>query len=169
MYKCPVEGCSIQYCSRYCQQKDVRVNAHKQFACKRVVPFETVCKYIDVPGCNTGVAARHPIKRGQPILVETSALYRDDDFAKTPRAIKNRVMDLEPRPGGTIVDRFKYNARQDHIFLNFASINHSCIAVAECHYIEEHKIIIVIASQNIQEGEEITVNYLQCQGNKEQN
>lgn len=166
VHQCPVEGCTTRYCSNDCMFKDHRENGHSRFVCKKVKPFEDTTNYIIVPGCNTGLAAAHSIKRGQAIMVETAAAHKQDDFKKLPRSIIARLSELEPRPSGLINDKYKYlskfqyNSYNGSIFINFAFMNHSCMPTADFYYVSEYNIILVIALQDIQIGQEITVNYL---------
>lgn len=166
VHQCPVEGCTTRYCSKDCMFKDHRENGHYRFVCKKVKPFEDTTKYIIVPGCNTGLAAAHPIKQGQSIMVETAAAHKHDNFKKLPRSIIARLSELEPRPSGLIKDKstylskFQYNSYNDSIFINFAFMNHSCMPNADFYYVSEYNIILVIALQDIEIGQEITINYL---------
>lgn len=166
VHHCPVEGCTTRYCSSACRHKDLRENGHARFVCKKVHPFEDTTNYIMSPQANTGLAASRFIKRGQTIMVETSAAREQGNFKTLPKSILSRLQELEPRPSGPIVDndtylsKFQYNSYNERIFLNFAYMNHSCKPVADFYFVSEYNVILVIALFDIDVGQEITVNYL---------
>ena len=158
-HPCKNPICSAQYCSHRCMTKDKTDHCH-DWLCGKVSSFEDSLAYVQVPRCNTGLAAKKPFNRGELILVERPAVKRSGKWDHVPKSIKSRVMELEPRPTGTLEDKFAINGVNDCIFINFSWVNHSCLPNADFNHHKEHDILIMTAVDDIAVGDEITVNYL---------
>jgi MYND finger/SET domain len=174
------------YCSRACQREDWTLGGHK-FWCGKVgergVDFQVELS----EGKGFGLFALRSFCKGEKIMVERPVLMAP--HASTPadlrelalqldrpanQSIRNAVFALGPNsPGIGFQDKFLNNRMkissaassevvQSALFLTLARVNHSCIGNS-AHFSDIHhnaQVEVLVATNDIQKGEEITFSYL---------
>lgn len=174
-----------KYCSKDCQRLDWKQCHHKHF-CKigvgeigidwEVKESSTVS---DTGGL--GVFALRTIHKDEIIMAEhpivqlptPSSTGRFLGFRlreeTIPMSAKPAVMNLHP-PNGALSDKFQLNCMSltdddqeenamTGLFIRMSRVNHHCLGNSTHRYLENRNMKILVASRNIEEGEEITFSY----------
>ena len=97
---------------------------------------------------------------------------RHIDIDHIPPSAKPSVIALVPKDG-SIQDKFNRNCmscsdsesegahkHETGLFITMSRINHHCIGNASHLYLDNRSVKILVADQDIKEGEEITISYV---------
>ena len=165
------------YCSKDHQILDWSTS--HQHWCGKSGELDVDYEVRDVPGKGKGLFVIRDFKRNEKILVERPIIAVENCESLDPRI---RIPNKEPdsvrdairalAPGNTdLFTTFSTNCVAMHdqnmqadgdetgMFIRFSRINHSCVPNCQHPYIKEHGVILVIASQDIKAGTEITHSY----------
>lgn len=112
-------------------------------------------------GRGYGVFSKKKFKQGKILFVEKPVTFIKQDIKS--KYIKQQVMlNLHPRPAReyTLAEKVHYNAIDGQLYLNASFINHECMPNAQYYYMEQFKVLIIIAMLDIDIDQEITISYL---------
>jgi hypothetical protein len=168
-----------RYCSKDCQSSDWKEASHKHFCGKA---GEIGIDYDVRPpedGRGLGMFARRSFEKNEIIMAERPIIkFNDGVFHKNgwdqigwdqiPASVKPAILTLLPTDG-TIKQKIQTNGiactddtddvHETGLFVKMSRVNHSCIGNTTHLYLENRRAKILVASRDIQEGEEITFSY----------
>jgi hypothetical protein len=163
-----------QFCSRECQRQDWKTQ-HKQF-CKKAgeIGYD-----FEIKSCEKGmgVFALRPFKKNDMIMAERPILKfpsgTQPKEAGVPNTAKNAIDALHPQ-GASFHKKVLTNgisctpdAAEDYgetgLFVTMSRVNHHCLGNSDHQYLHHRDARILVASCDINEGEEVTFAYI---GNK---
>ena len=81
------------------------------------------------------------------------------------QSVLHAVIALMP-DGGSLRSKFDLNAMgcgdedENGLFVTMSYVNHACLANTLHHFVDDHGVKIISASRRIEQGEEITVSYI---------
>jgi hypothetical protein len=159
------------YCDKQCQKSDWK--SHKHW-CGKSGEINIDYEIKSTHNKGLGTFALRKFKRGDKIMVEKPVMKSVHD--NLTKNIHKEVMKLMPQ-NGNIEDKFYSNTiscaenstiynRDVGLFLNMSRINHSCVGNTNHKFIPEYGVKILVASRDIDIGEEITFSYIQANINK---
>jgi hypothetical protein len=159
-----------QFCSRECQRQDWKSH-HKQF-CKKTggIGYD-----FEIKSCEKGlgVFALRPFKKNDMIMVErpllkfpTGTLPKED---AVPGTAKKAVDALHPH-GASFHKKVLINGislycasvvpGETGVFVTMSRVNHHCLGNSDHQYLQHRDAMILVASGDINEGEEVTFAYV---------
>jgi hypothetical protein len=171
-----------RYCSKDCQRSDWKEASHKHFCCKAgEIGIDYEVRQAEEHGL--GMFACRRFEKDEMIMAERPILKVDDfdlnslpDLDQVPSSFRLAIGALRPI-GGSVQEKFIINGmvstnssasvQQTGLFVTMSRANHSCLGNTEYMFLDERRVIILVASRDIQEGEEITFSYQGCEKPKE--
>jgi hypothetical protein len=166
-----------RYCSKDCQRSDWKEASHKHF-CRKA--GEIGIDYDVRPtedGRGLGVFARRSFKKNEMIMAERPIIKVNDgtfhnnslpNWDQVPPSARPAIRALLPIDG-SIQQKLETNGMactdiSDHVqetglFVTMSRVNHSCLGNTQHTYTENRRAKILVASRDIEEGEEITFSY----------
>jgi hypothetical protein len=157
------------YCSRECQLHDWKLG-HKHWCSisgENGYDFEVR----EVLGKGRGIFAKKCFERGDVVMMERPLPHgrnsKVEEFASSESVLK-AVMALMPH-GGSLRAIFDLNSMgcndesgvgESGLFVTMAYLNHACLANTLHHFVDSHGVKILSASRRIEQGEEITISYI---------
>jgi hypothetical protein len=168
-----------RYCSKDCQSSDWKEASHKYFCGKA---GEIGIDYDIRPtedGRGLGVFTRRSFEKNDIIMAERPIIKANDDvfhkngwdqigWDQIPSSVRPAIRALLPIDG-TIKQKIQTNGMActddtDHVhetglFVTMSRVNHSCLGSTTHLYLENRRAKILVASRDINEGEEITFSY----------
>lgn len=152
------DKCNFMYCCHACKMKD---DVHKKL-CGHCGTFVDDFEVRDTEdGRGYGVFSKKQIKQGKILFVEKPVTVVNQDIKSN--YIKQQVMlTLHPRPARehTLTEKIHYNTIDGQLYLNASFINHECMPNTQYYYMEQFKLLVVIAMRDIDIDQEITISYL---------
>lgn len=121
-----------------------------------------------------GVFAMRDFKNGDKIIVERPAIIAEstrDLPTIVPEGMKASVSDallaLVPQ-GGSFHEKLLLNTVSisdeeggpSGVFVNISRVNHNCIGSSDHYFLEQHNLMLLVASIDIEAGSEITFSYV---------
>jgi hypothetical protein len=173
-----------RYCSKDCQRSDWKEASHKHF-CRKAgevgIDYE-IRPTEDDRGL--GMFARRTFEKNEIIMAERPIIKVNDgafhndslpDWDQVPSSVRPAIRALLPIDG-SIQQKFRTNGfactdeadcvHDTGLFVRMSRVNHCCLGNSSHYYSENRRVRILVASQDIQEGEEIAFSY---QNNKSPN
>lgn len=159
------------YCSKACQLNDWKGGAHKQWC---GASGELGHDIIVCPAEGKGIAmfSTRAFARGEKIMVErVSATKREasEALADVTDGMRNAAADLMPRTTVDLESKFALNSFEmndgsEGLFIHMAYANHACLPNAVHHSVLPAGLKILVASRDIEPGEEICHRYVTLEG-----
>jgi hypothetical protein len=159
-----------QFCSKECQRQDWKAH-HKQY-CKKTgeIGYD-----FEIKSCEKGlgVFAMRPFQKNDMIMVERPLLKFPSgtlpNEASVPGTAKKAVDVLHPDDapfpkkvltnGISCTDISEDNGTTG-LFVTMSRVNHHCLGNADHQYLQHRDVKILVASRDINEGEEVTFAYV---------
>jgi hypothetical protein len=149
------------FCSRECQVADWK-NGHKHW-CNKAGEIGFDYEVRESPGKGVGIFSLRCFKRGDKIMAERAI----NDSESSPDVV-NAIHQLMPDEISDLQAKFDLNSigtgdRESAgscLFITMARVNHACNGNTTHFYISEHEVKILVASRDIEAGEEITFSYI---------
>jgi len=161
------------YCSRECQLRDWKLG-HKHWCSisgENGYDFEVR----EVLGKGRGIFAKKCFERGEVVMMERPLPLAHGRHSKVAelascQSVLKAVMALMPH-GGSLRAKFDLNSMgcsdesgsfvgESRLFVTMAYLNHACLANTLHHFVDAHGVKIISASRRIEQGEEITISYI---------
>jgi SET domain/MYND finger len=173
-----------KYCSKDCQRLDWKQCHHKHFCKTGVGEIGIDWEVKESPTVSDtgglGVFALRAIYKDEIIMTERPIVQLPTPSSSflgfrlreetIPLSAKPAVLKLHP-PNGALSDKFQLNCMSltdvdqaeeamTGLFIQMSRVNHHCLGNSTHRYLENRKVKILVASRNIEEGEEITFSYV---------
>ena len=184
---CGRDGCPRSYCSAACQSSDWQSHGHDQW-CGKSAERDAGYRISGAGmGRGEGVYSLRHFVPGDRIMVERKSLgaalgtpVGSAALLALPAGVKAALTCLSSATsedesaaiGDQLVAamlqrKFTNNSiglgdadRSSGLFLTIAKVNHSCAGNSEHYYLEEHGLMLLVATTNIAVGDEITFSYV---------
>jgi hypothetical protein len=163
-----------RYCSKDCQRSDWKAASHKHF-CRKAGEIGIDFEVRQAEEQGLGVFTCRRFEKNEMIMAERPFLKVNDfdvnslpDLDQVPSSSRPAISALLPI-GGSIQEKFKTNGiactdssasvQQTALFVTMSRVNHCCLGNTSHTYLDDRRVRILVASRDIQEGEEITFSY----------
>ncbi|KAL7534043.1 hypothetical protein ACHAXR_005602 [Thalassiosira sp. AJA248-18] len=165
--------CPRAYCSRDCQVKDWKVGGHKVWcgnAGEKCVDYEIR----EAGDKGLGLFTMRDYQSGEKILVERAVMTTYGAGRPINRdQLENRnvlaaTMALAPTESTALNDKFEVNCAAlgdldedsgSGVFVNFSRVNHECLGNSDHRYDVGLELMLLVATQDIPAGSEVTFSY----------
>lgn len=174
-----------KYCSKECQRLDWKQCHHKHFckigAGEIGIDWEVKESPKVADSGGLGVFALRLFHKDEIIMAERPIMQFPTPSSRlgydllneesVPVSARSAVLNLHP-PNGSLGDKFLLNCMSltdndkegddiTGLFIRMSRVNHDCLGNSLHRYMENRNVKILVASRDIEEGEEITFSYTQ--------